>query len=80
MVEVRRKRGESFDSMLRRFSRRVQLSGKIRQAKKIRFHTGPRNESEIKKSALRRLELARHYDKLAKQGKLPEEKTKRGRR
>ncbi|OGL65311.1 hypothetical protein A3B21_02320 [Candidatus Uhrbacteria bacterium RIFCSPLOWO2_01_FULL_47_24] len=80
MVEVKRRRGESFESMLRRFSRRLQLSGKIRHAKKIRFHAGKKNETELKKSALRRVELQREYDKLKKLGKLPEETMKRGRR
>ena len=69
MVEVKRKRGESFDAMLRRFSRRLQLSGKIRHAKKIRFHQGARSKTELKKSALRRIELQREYDKLKKMGK-----------
>lgn len=77
MVDVKRKRGESFESMLRRFSRRLQLSGKIRQAKKIRFYKGEKSKSELKKSALRRLELQRHFDKLKKLGKLPEETRKR---
>lgn len=80
MVEVKRKRGESFESMLRRFSRRLQLSGKIRHAKKIRFYTGPKSKTELKKSALRRIELQREYDRLKKLGKLPEEMERKGRR
>lgn len=79
MVEVKRKRGESFESMLRRFSRRLQLSGKIRHAKKIRFHAGEKSKTELKRSALRRIELQRQYEKLKKLGKLPEEPQK-GRR
>lgn len=72
MIEVNRKRGETFESMLRRFSRRLQLSGKIKEAKKGRFYVSPKNKTETKRSALRRLELQRHYDKLKKLGKLPE--------
>jgi len=80
-VEVKRKRGESFEAMLRRFNRRLQLSGKILQAKKVRFHHGKQNKSELKNSALRRLELQRQYERLEKQGMLPEkEAAKRGRR
>jgi ribosomal protein S21 len=80
MVEVKRKRGESFEAMLRRFNRRLQLSGRILQAKKIRFYKGEKSKTELKKSALRRIELQREYDKLKKMGKLPEEEVKRGRR
>lgn len=76
MVEVKRKRGESFESMMRRFSRRLQLSGKIRHAKKIRFYGGLKSKAELKKSALRRIELQREYEKLKKLGKLPEEEIK----
>lgn len=72
MIEVKRRRNESFEAMLRRFSRRVQLSGKLRQAKRNRFHLDPKNKTAAKRSALRRLELHRHYDKLKKLGKLPE--------
>ena len=78
MVEVKRKRGESFEAMMRRFSRRIQLSGKIRHAKKIRFHQSKRNETEVKNTALRRVELARHYDKLKKLGQLPEKEERKG--
>lgn len=79
MLEVRRRRGESFEAMLRRFSRRLQLSGKIKEAKKGRFYTGEKSKAELKKSALRRIELQRHYEKLKKLGKLPEEEKRRRR-
>lgn len=79
MIEVKRKRGESFEAMLRRFNRRVQLSGRIRQAKKIRFREEEKSKTAVKKSALRRLELQRQYEKLRKLGKLPEEETRRRR-
>jgi len=52
--EVKRKRGETFESMMRRFSRRVQQSGKLLQAKKIRFHTSEKSRNLQKASALRR--------------------------
>lgn len=77
MVEVKRKRGESFEAMLRRFNRRLQLSGKVLETKKNRFYRGQKNKTELKKSALRRLELQRHYEQLKKLGKLPEEQTRR---
>lgn len=76
MTEVKKRRGESFEGLLRRFKYRLQMSGRLLQAKKIRFHKSPLNKSEIKKSALRRLELEKYYEKLRKLGKLPEEQRK----
>lgn len=73
MAGVTKRRGESFEGLLRRFRRRIQMSGRLLQAKKVRFHKPTLNKAEIKKSALRRLELAKHYEELRKMGKLPED-------
>jgi ribosomal protein S21 len=71
--EVKRKRGETFESMMRRFSRRVQQSGKLLQAKKIRFHTSDKSRNLQRASALRRQELGKKREYLKKIGKLKEE-------
>jgi len=73
MVEVKSRRGESFETMMRRFKQKIQLSGRVLQVKKIRFHVDKTSKAQNKKAALRRLELAEHYEELRKQGKLPEE-------
>ena len=39
MVEVKKKDGESFESMFRRFSRKIQQSGVLIRARKTRFYT-----------------------------------------
>ena len=75
MVNVKRKKGESFESLLRRFSRRVQASGKILQVKKIRFHQDIPSQTTLKKSALRRLSAAEKRDYLLKTGRLVETET-----
>jgi ribosomal protein S21 len=71
--EVKRKRGETFESMMRRFSRRVQQSGKLLQAKKIRFHTSGKSRNLQRASALRREELRKKHEYLKKIGKLKDE-------
>jgi ribosomal protein S21 len=71
--EVKRKRGETFESMMRRFSRRVQQSGKLLQAKKIRFHTPEKSRNLQRASALRREEIKKKRDYLKKIGKLKDE-------
>lgn len=73
MSEVKRKKGETFESLLRRFSKRMIQSGKILQAKKIRFLTKGANKNLNKKLALRRLKIKTQKDYLKKIGKLIEE-------
>ncbi len=73
MSEVHRRRGETFDAFLRRFSRKVQMSGRVLQAKKIRFHARPKSKGQQRASALVRVERARYLEHLDRLGKLEEE-------
>jgi ribosomal protein S21 len=80
MAEVKRKKGETFDSLLRRFQRRYQQSGRGIQTKKIRFHEAEPNRNKRRLSALRREEKRREYEYLTKTGQLKEEPKRRGAR
>lgn len=51
---VKRKERESFEAMLRRFSRMVIMSKVIAEAKENRFRTKPTSKRELKETALRR--------------------------
>ncbi len=73
VVDVKKKKGERFDSLLRRFNRRVLESGKIFQARKIRFNERNENGRRVKERALRRLEIVEKRDWLRKTGQLPDE-------
>ncbi len=73
LPEVRRKKGESFESMLRRFSRRMQESGRLLQAKKIRFHKRDKSKTDLKKSALHRMVARDKIEYLLRAGKVKEE-------
>ncbi len=77
MLEVKRKKGETFDALLRRFQRRMQASGRILQAKKIRFLKKDPSRTKRRDSALRREEKRIEYTYLAKTGQLPEEPKKK---
>lgn len=79
MLEVKRKKAESFDALLRRFTKRVQLSGRLFEAKKHRFHLRNKNKNSVRKSAIRRLEIAAHREYLLKTGRLTEEEEKKAR-
>ena len=81
MVEVKRKDGESPESLLRRFSRRVQQSGVLIRAKKGRYHSKKVNKLSTRKTAARRKVAQDKHEHLRKIGKLETEpRRKRGRR
>jgi len=73
MAEAKRKKSETFESLLRRFNKKVIQSGKILQAKKIRFLEKEPNKNLNKKLALRRLKIKAKKEYLKKIGKLIEE-------
>lgn len=72
MFEVKKKEHESLDSLLRRFHRKVQQSGVIIQAKKVRYYERPKSKTRQRKEAIRRTELRSERENLKKLGKLEE--------
>jgi ribosomal protein S21 len=70
MVEVKKKDGESFESLLRRFSKKTMESGRLLQAKKIKFYQKPKSKRKIRESAQRREKIKKYRDYLKKIGKL----------
>ncbi len=82
VVEVKKKEGESLESLLRRFSKRVQQSGVLIRAKKGRFYAREKSRRELHEEAARRDLIQEKKEFLRKIGKLDEimESTKRSRR
>lgn len=80
MVEVKRKKNESFDSLMRRFSRRFHSSGKQIETKRRRFLEPSENKNKRRESALRRVQKGEEYDYLLKTGQVKEDKRGRFRR
>ena len=77
MVEFKRKRGESFESFLRRFNKRLQQSGKLIEARQAQ-HLQPKiNKEQQKKRALVGMKLKSAREYLKKIGKLKDEPKKR---
>ena len=72
MINTKRRKGESFESLYRRFSRRVQQSGVTIETKKNRFHVDEPNKTRQKKSALRRLAVRIKREYLIRIGQLDE--------
>ncbi|MCK5085275.1 30S ribosomal protein S21 [Candidatus Parcubacteria bacterium] len=73
MIEVKKKDNESIGSLLRRFSKKVQQSGLLFQARNSRFRDKNQSRAERRKSALRRKEIVGEREKLRKLGKLEDD-------
>lgn len=77
-MEVKRRKQETFDALLRRFQRRMQASGKILQAKKVRFHGKEPSRNKRRASALRRETMRQNYEYMYKTGQIKEDTHKKG--
>jgi ribosomal protein S21 len=73
MVEVRRKENETTGAMLRRFTRKVQLSGVLIRARKTRFYHSKLTKHAVRERALIRIKKAKERAHLEKLGKLTKE-------
>jgi len=72
-VEVKKQKGETTRGLLRRFSRRIQQSGVLVNARKSRFHEKEKTKRERRDNALRRVKIGKEKEKLRKMGLLEEE-------
>ncbi len=68
-LEVHKQDRESSQSLIRRFTKKVQKSGVLIQARKGRFHQRSKSKQMKKRAALRREKLRTEYEKLKKLGK-----------
>ena len=73
MVEFKRKKGESFESFLRRFNRSLLQSRKLNQVRQRQYFSPKINKSKQKKHALVGMKLRAQKEYLKKIGKLKEE-------
>ena len=69
-LEVRRKERETSQNLIRRFTKRIQQSGVLVQARKISFKRRKKSDEAKKRAALRKEELKKEYEKLRKMGEL----------
>ena len=73
MVEVKRKKNETFEALIRRFSKKIQQSGRLIQSRKIRYFAPKKNRTASRAAAARREEINGKREYLKKIGKLVEE-------
>ena len=67
-LEVKKQERETSQSLIRRFSEGMKKSGILIKARKNRFRSRIKSDGMQKKSALRREELRKEYQKLRKMG------------
>ena len=72
-IQVKKREKESVQSLLRRFSRRVQQSGILIRARRGRFYVSSLTKRQKRLKALRRLDIQKKREKLYKLGKLEHE-------
>lgn len=73
MIEVRKKEKETAESLIRRFSRRIQQSGVLVRARKTRFRLDEKSKREKRQEALYKVKIRKEIDKLKKLGKFDDE-------
>ena len=79
MVKVDKKEGESNESAIRRFTRKVQGSGVLFLAKKNRFVQPKPSKRQKRQTAARKKQREQEYDLARKTGKLDDSKDRFGR-
>lgn len=70
MVEVRRRDRESTEGLLRRFTRRVQQSRVLINARESRFYVQSKSKRVMREGALHRKKILGEREKLIKLGKI----------
>lgn len=73
MIEVKKKDRETSENLIRRFTRRVQQSGVLMNARKARFRTDKKTRREVRIGAMYRAKVKKVVDNLKKMGKFDEE-------
>jgi ribosomal protein S21 len=66
MIQVRKKDRENSESLIRRFSRRIQQSGVLMQARRNRFQSDKKSKQEQRNEALYKVEIRKEINKLKK--------------
>jgi len=67
-VVVKKREGESGTALVYRFTKKVQRSGVLREARKRRFHKRKENKNKRRKSALHREKRRVEIEKSKKMG------------
>jgi len=67
-IELKKEKGENISSLIKRFARAVQQSGVLMKAREKRHKDRKVSKERKKRSALRREEMRKKYERLKKMG------------
>lgn len=70
MIEVKKLENESMASLLRRFNRRIKISGILLRARELQFKNRPKSELKKKIGAIKNFKLKQKLEYLRKLGKI----------
>ncbi len=73
MIHIKRKEKETTEALIRRFSRRVQQSGVLRQVRKLRFRAVEKSKPARRSEALYKVKIRKEINKLKKLGKFDDD-------
>lgn len=73
MISVKRKEKETAESLIRRFSRRVQQSGVLKKVRKLRFREEEKSKPKRREEALYKVKIRKEINRLKKMGKFDDE-------
>lgn len=69
MIEIKRKEGESANSFIYRFTKKIQQAGILKEAKNRRFYKRPSNKTGKRASAAYRAAKQKEMERQRKLGK-----------
>jgi ribosomal protein S21 len=72
VLEAKKRDHENSEGLVRRFTRIVQQSGVLLQAKKVRYYEPKKSKNRIRVEAQRRGELQAERDRMIKMGEIDE--------
>lgn len=70
IIEIKKNPNENNNSILRRFSRKVQESNIIQKVKKNRYNERKESKLKVKRGALKKINRRKEIEKLRKLGKM----------
>ncbi len=73
MIQVKKKERETPESLIRRFSRRVQQSGVLQHVRRNRFRLEEKSKVKRREEALYKTKIRKEIGKLKKLGKFDDE-------
>lgn len=76
MIQVNRKEKETSESLIRRFSRRVQQSGVLKRVRKLRYREEEQSRPKRREEALYKVKIRKEISRLKKLGKFDEDALK----